>query len=224
VPRWTALGVLLVPYGGLLAADLQVGETVLIDGATGNFGSAGVAVALAMGAAAVVYPGRNQRILDDLKLRFGERIRTVTLTDDGDTDRSAMQATAPDSIDVVLDLLPPSAGTGPVRTTAMTVRPYGRVVLMGGVGTLGGGDLEPPYPWLMRNSVTVRGQWMYTRTANHRLIKMIRSGVLDLRHEAVTTFQLSQVNEAVAYAAAHGGPFDRTVLLPRDDVDGVAGS
>ena len=123
-----------------------------------------------------------------------------------------------------LDLQPPSAGTGPVRTAAMTVRPHGRVVLMGGVGMLGGGDLELPYPWLMRNSVTVRGQWMYPRTANHRLIQMIRSGVLDLGHEAATTFRLRQVNEAVAYAAAHGGPFDRTVLLPRDDVDGVAGS
>ena len=76
----------------------------------------------------------------------------------------------------------------------------------------------------MRNSVTVRGQWMYPRTANHRLIQMIRSGALDLGHEVVTTFRLRQVNEAVAYAAAHGGPFDRTVLLPRDDVDGVAGS
>jgi alcohol dehydrogenase len=210
--------------GRVVAADLQAGETVLISGATGNFGSAGVAVALAMGAAAVVCPGRNQRVLDDLKLRFGERIRTVKLTGDGDTDRSAMQATAPDSIDVVLDLLPPSVGTGPVRTAAMTVRPYGRVVLMGGVGMLGGGDLELPYPWLMRNSVTVRGQWMYPRSANHSLIQMIRSGVLDLGHEAVTTFRLRQVNEAVAYAAAHGGPFDRTVLLPRDDVDGVAGS
>lgn len=221
--RWTALGVLLVPYGGLLAADLKAGETVLVSGATGNFGSAGVAVALAMGAAAVICPGRNQAVLSDLKSRFGERIRTVPLTGDGDTDRAAMQAAAPGPIDVVLDLLPPSAGSAPVRAAAMTVRPYGRVVLMGGVGMLGGDDLALPYPWLMRNSVTLRGQWMYPRTANQRLIQLIRSGVLDVRHETVTTFPLGQVNEAIAYAAAHSGPFDRTVLLPRDDVRGVAG-
>jgi hypothetical protein len=55
--RWCALNVLLVPYAGLLAANLQAGETVLISGATGNFGSAGVAVALAMGAGCVVAPG-----------------------------------------------------------------------------------------------------------------------------------------------------------------------
>jgi alcohol dehydrogenase len=53
---------------------------------------------------------------------------------------------------------------------------------------------------------------------------MIRSDVLDLGHEAVTTFALSRIEEAVAYAAAHGGPFDRTVLLPRGDVDGSVGS
>ena len=55
--RWCALNVLLVPYGGLLAANLQAGETVLISGATGNFGGAGVAVALAMGAGCVVCAG-----------------------------------------------------------------------------------------------------------------------------------------------------------------------
>jgi NADPH:quinone reductase-like Zn-dependent oxidoreductase len=42
--QWCALGTLLVPFGGLLAAGLQAGETLLMHGATGNFGSAGVAV------------------------------------------------------------------------------------------------------------------------------------------------------------------------------------
>ena len=52
--KWCALCVLLVPYGGWLAGGLQAGETVLVSGATGNFGSAAVAVALAMGAGCVV--------------------------------------------------------------------------------------------------------------------------------------------------------------------------
>lgn len=224
VARWTALGVLLVPYGGLLAAELRAGETVLVSGATGNFGSAGVAVALAMGAATVVCPGRNQAALADLEERFGARIQTVILTGDGHADRTAMAAAASGPVDVVLDLLPPSAGTEPVRAAAMAVRPYGRVVLMGGVGMLGGGDLELPCPWLMRNCVTVRGQWMYPRTANRGLIQMIHGGVLDLGHEDVTTFGLSDVNEAIAYAAAHGGPFERTVLLPTENVGTASGS
>ncbi len=54
-----ALGRLLVPYGGLLAGDLKAGETLVVNGATGGFGGAGVAVALAMGAGRVVAAGRN---------------------------------------------------------------------------------------------------------------------------------------------------------------------
>ena len=37
--RWCALGTLLVPYGGFLAAQLQAGEIALVNGATGSFGS-----------------------------------------------------------------------------------------------------------------------------------------------------------------------------------------
>ena len=67
----------------------------------------------------------------------------------------------------------------------------------------------------MRNSVTVRGQWMYPRTANVGMIRLIATGALDLTPEHVTRFGLDQVNDAVTYAATHGGPFDRTVLTPR---------
>jgi alcohol dehydrogenase len=215
VPRFSAIGIVLVPYGGLLAAGLQAGETLLVSGATGNFGSAGIAVGLAMGAATVICPGRNEAALADLESRFGDRIRTVKLTGDVDADRTAMQAASPDPIDVVLDLLPPNAPATAVRAAAMSVREYGRVVLMGGVGMLDSDDLALPYPWLMLNSVTVRGQWMYPRTAIPQMIRLIRTGVLDLSHERVSTFSLDDANDAVAHAAAHPGPFDRTVLLPQ---------
>jgi alcohol dehydrogenase len=96
----------------------------------------------------------------------------------------------------------------------MAVRRHGRVVLMGGVGMLGGDDLALPYPWLMRNGITVRGQWMFPREANAHLIRMACSGVLDLTGETVTVFPLERANDAVAHAAEHPGPFQRTVLLP----------
>jgi alcohol dehydrogenase len=117
-------------------------------------------------------------------------------------------------IDCVLDLLPPSAGTQPVRAAAMTVREYGRIVLMGGVGMLGGDDLALPYPWIMRNNITIRGQWMYPPEANIRMIGLIRSGLIDLDQFEITEFPLDDANAAVAHAAANGGPFRRTVLKP----------
>jgi alcohol dehydrogenase len=212
--RWCALNLALVPYGGLLAAGLQAGETVLVSGATGGFGSAAVAVALAMGAGCVVAPGRNAATLADLARRFGPRVRTVALTGDGSADTAAMRGAAPSAIDCVLDILPPSAGAQVSRAAALSVREGGRVVLMGGVGMLGGDDLALPYPWLMRNNVTVRGQWMYPRAANLGMRALVGRGLLDLSQWAVTAFPLARANEALDHAAAHGGPFRLTVLQP----------
>ncbi|MET9494375.1 zinc-binding alcohol dehydrogenase family protein [Streptomyces sp. NPDC006552] len=212
--RWAALGLHVIPYGGLLAGGLAAGETLLVSGATGNLGSNAVALAFAMGAGRVVAPGRNETALGLLADRFGPRLRPVRLTGDEAGDRAAMSGAANGPIDMVIDLLPPSAPSSAARTAAMTVREYGRVVLMGGVGMLGGADLALPYPWLMRNSVTVRGQWMYPRTANVGIIRLLASGALDLAPERVRSFGLDAVNEAVAHAAAHRGPFDRTVLTP----------
>jgi NADPH:quinone reductase-like Zn-dependent oxidoreductase len=211
---WCALGTLLVPYGGFVAADLQAGETVLVSGATGNFGSAAVAVALAMGAACVVAPGRNERVLKDLSRRFGERVRTVTLSGNEDDDRERMKRAAPGPIDCVLDIMPPSVSTTTVRAALMTVRPYGRVALMGGVGMAGGPGLELPYPWIMRNCISIHGVWMYPPEATIRLVGLIRSGLLRLDHFEATTFDLDHANEAVGHAAENAGPFRMTVIRP----------
>jgi alcohol dehydrogenase len=211
---WCAMGTLLVPYGGLLAANLQAGETVLISGATGNFGSAAVAVALAMGAGCVIAPGRNERVLSELARRFGSRLRPVRLSGNEDDDRERMKQAAPGGIDCVLDIMPPSVTTTTVRAALMTVRPYGRVVLMGGVGMLGGAGLELPYPWIMRNCITIHGVWMYPPHAVVRLVGLIRAGLLRLDHYETTAFDLDHANEAVAHAAAHAGPFRMTVIRP----------
>ena len=207
--RWNALNLLLVPYGGFVAVNLQPGETVLVSGATGNYGSAGVAVALAMGAARVVAPGRNEKVLDELARRFGDRVRTVRLTGDPEQDQPRMRSAAGGPIDVVLDLLPPAAGPAPVRAAALTVREFGRVVLMGGVDA----DLALPLRWLMRNSITVRGQWMFPRAAAPRLVSLVRAGLLDLNQYQVTEFSLDDVNQAVEHAAGDK-PFMLTVVRP----------
>jgi alcohol dehydrogenase len=125
-----------------------------------------------------------------------------------------MRQAAPGPIDCVMDILPPEVSTTTVRAALMTVRQNGRVVLMGGVGMLGGAGLELPYPWIMRNCITIHGQWMYPREATTRMIGLVRSGLIRLDHFAVTEFGLDQANEAVAHAAANSGPFKLTVLRP----------
>lgn len=204
--RWLGLGRLLVPYGGLLAGRLLPGETLLVNGATGAFGSGGVA----MGAARIVATGRNEEVLADLEHRLGDRVRTVKMSGDEEEDRRRMQQAAGGPIDVVLDLLPPEASPSWVRAAALAVRPHGRVVLMGGLRE----DVALPYAWMMRYGIEVRGQWMYPRDAVRRLAGMVRSGQIRLDGLEVTEFPLERINEAVAHAAAKAGPFKMTVVCP----------
>jgi alcohol dehydrogenase len=212
--RWCALGTLLVPYGGFLAANLQAGEIVLVNGATGSFGSAAVAVALGMGAQGVVATGRNELALDQLTQRFGARVRTVPMRGHEADDRARILQAAPGPIDCVLDILPPAANAVQVRTAILAVRPYGRVVLMGGVGMLGGAGLDLPYPWMMRNCITLRGQWMYPPHATLLMVGLIRAGLVSLDQFEVTSFALDDANAAVTNAARDSGPFRMTVIEP----------
>ena len=144
--RWCAISALLVPYGGLRAGHLRPGETLAISGATGGFGSAGVAVALALGAGTVVATGRNQAALDDLVKRFSPRVGAARMTGNEEEDRRCIAEVAGGPIDFVLDLLPREASATQVRAAVIAVRPGGRVVLMGGVGRSKEDDLALPYP------------------------------------------------------------------------------
>lgn len=208
--RWCASVVMLVPYGGWLASGLQPGETALVNTATGNFGSAAVAVALAMGAGAVLATGRNEAALADIARRFGARVRPVRLLGDADADTARMKEAAQGPIDRVLDILPPLPDAAPVRAAAMSVRANGSVVLMGGLGV----DVALPYRWIMRNNITICGQWMCPRDAVPRFISLVRSGLLSLGSVDITEFPLAGINEAIAHAAAHAGAFRLTVLRP----------
>jgi alcohol dehydrogenase len=204
------MNTVLVPYGGLLASGLQAGETVLVSGATGHFGSAAVGVALAMGAACVIAPGRNQSALDELTRRYGSRVRIVTLTGNEGEDRQLMQRTAGAPIDRVLDMLPPINTAAPTRAAALAVRPNGTVVLMGGVDA----NLDLPYKEIMRNSITLRGQFMYPRSAPQRLCGLIRSGLLSFEDIETTKFAFNDINRAIEHAAANYGSWRQTVVLP----------
>jgi alcohol dehydrogenase len=211
--RWTAIARLLVPFGGLLAGDLKAGETLVVNGATGGFGGAGVAVALAMGAGRVVATGRNGPTLEGLARRFGPRVRPVQMSGVEADDRRLILETAGGPIDMVLDFLPREASSPQVLAAALSVRLGGRVILMGGLRG-DQGNLGLNYNWLMHNEVTVRGVWMYRREAIPRMVQMIRAGLIDLAQFDLTEFPLDAANDAVAHAAANAGPRQLTVLRP----------
>ncbi len=207
--RWCALSTLLVPYGGLLAGRLAPGETLVVSGATGGFGGAAVAVALAMGAGRVVATGRSERSLEALA-RLGPRVTPVRMSGEEEDDRARIVQAAGAPIDMVLDFLPREASASQVKAALSAVAHGGRLILMGGVRS----DLAIGYNWLMHNELTLRGAWMYPRAAIPNMVRLIRAGLIDLDRYELSEFPLDQANAAVAHAAATAGPDRRTVIRP----------
>src|ERR1700758_3102121 len=100
-----AMAKLIVPFGGLQRTGLRGGETILVNGATGYFGSGGVMLAVAMGAGRVVAVGRKQEALDALRDAFGRRVIPAVVTGDAANDLAAIRHAAGGGADVALDLL-----------------------------------------------------------------------------------------------------------------------
>src|SRR5579872_6843232 len=89
-----ALAKLIVPFGGLQRTGLRGGETILINGATGYFGSGAVMLAVAMGAGRVVAVGRKHDALENLRDAFGPRVIPAAVTGDAEKDLAIIRNAA----------------------------------------------------------------------------------------------------------------------------------
>src|SRR6201997_2533390 len=99
------LAKLIVPFGGLQRTGLCGGEIVLINGATGYFGSGAVMLAASMGAGRVVAVGRKREALEMLRDTFGPRVIPAVVTGDVEKDLTIIRQAAGGRADVALDLL-----------------------------------------------------------------------------------------------------------------------
>jgi D-arabinose 1-dehydrogenase-like Zn-dependent alcohol dehydrogenase len=199
----------LVPYGGLRSVGLQPGETVLIAPATGGFGSAGVVVALAMGAR-VIAMGRNAEALEKLKA-LGPRVETVQMTGDMASEMAALKKFG--TIDAFLDISPPEAQNSThFKSGILSLRPEGRVSLMGGLVE----DLAIPHRFIMRFDITLRGKWMFSRADNIALLKLMTSGVLEVQSivKILGTFKLEEWEKAFEFAANSGRLGELVLFTP----------
>ena len=207
------LGVLAVPYGGLRDVALRPGETILIAPATGAFGGAAVHVALALGAGKVIAMGRNKGVLAELKALAPERVEVVEMSGDTATDTAALAPHGP--LDVYFDMSPPNAGkSGHFKAGLATLRPGGRMGIMGGVS----GDVELPYAQIMFKGLTLKGTYMYSREQVHELIKMVETGVLKIGSKAgmrvMGKYPLEQWSEAFETASREGRMGQSVFFVP----------
>jgi threonine dehydrogenase-like Zn-dependent dehydrogenase len=202
---------LMVPYGGLRDIGLRAGETVIVAPATGQFGGAAVAVALAMGAR-VIAMGRNVEVLKKVA-SMSDRIETVPITGDENADMVALRKFG--VIDAFFDISPPgAAGTTHIKSAILALRPGGRVSLMGGIR----GDVAIPYGAVMHRDLKLKGKWMYPRDAVGELIKMVEIGLLKVGKPAgfkvVGKFSLEEWDEAFTATEKNAGIGEQALICP----------
>ncbi|KAI1372024.1 putative quinone oxidoreductase [Hypoxylon crocopeplum] len=203
IPDLTYICHLLVPYGGLRDIRLEPGETVVVCPATGNYGGAGVQVAITMGAR-VIAMGRNEKELARLKEHVLKNspnagIETVKMTGDEMADAATLKAFG--AVDAVLDFTPPHASQSPhVKSAIWGLRRGGRVSLMGWNENV----IAPP---VIGRNISLKGKLMYEREDIVQFLKMLERGMFPRGKNLADTraFKLEDWKEALDVGAEHTG-------------------
>jgi alcohol dehydrogenase len=203
------IGRCIIPFGGLLRGRLAAGETLVVNGATGAYGTAAVLLGVAMGAARVIAAGRNQAALEAVARAGGPRVLTVTLTGDVQKDARKLRETADGGAHMAFDMVGQARDPKSTLAALHSLRRGGRLVLMGSMTT----DLPIPYTTVMLNSLEIIGQFMYPASAYRRLLDLLRSGLLDIRAIRPRVFPLAALPEAME-AAATAGNLECIVMQP----------
>jgi alcohol dehydrogenase len=203
------LAKLIVPFGGLQRSGLRGGQTIIINGASGYFGSGAVMLAVAMGSGRVVAVGRNEAALETLREKLGPRVIPAVVTGDLAKDLPIIRRAAAGGAEVALDLLGNASSTSTTLSCLRALKRGGRLVLMGSAEV----PLELSFREMLANDWEVVGQFMYERTAPGQLAALAVENLLDLRQINVAVFSLADFKGAVEAAALMQG-LDLTAVVP----------
>jgi alcohol dehydrogenase len=190
-----------VPYGGLLRGRLAAGETLVVTGATGAYGSAAMLLSLALGAGRVVAAGRNRLALEGLARRGGSRVATVALSGDVEADAKALRAAAGGGAQMAFDMVGGAQDPNATLAALKSLRRGGRLVLMGSMGV----PLPISYLEVMLNNLEILGTFMYPQDTFMRLTDLARAGLLDINAIRTRSFPLDALPSAMEAAATAGG-------------------
>jgi len=208
----TQLAVLMrfiVPVGGLLRSRVAAGETLVVSGATGAFGTAAVLLGVAMGASRVIAAGRNRAALEAVARAGGPRVSAVALTGDVQADARALRDAAGGGAQVGFDMVGRARDPNATLAVLHSLARGGRLVLMGSMTA----DLPIPYGTVMLHNLEILGQFMYPATAFRRLLDLVRSGQLDITSIRPRVYPLPALRDAMD-AAATAGKLECVVMQP----------
>ncbi|WP_052702911.1 zinc-binding dehydrogenase [Paenibacillus beijingensis] len=199
---------LCIAYGALLRAEFKPGQSVLINGATGNLGTASVLVAMAMGAARIYAVGRNASVLQSLTELDPKRIAGVQLPVQTEDYREAL-AKRIEEVDALIDAVGLIDDPTLLETGLSLLKQRGTAVFVGGFTT----DVPLSYLTTLVKELNIRGSSMYPSSAPADIVRMIESGLLNLAAFRPQTYRLGQINEAIASAAEFRG-LEYCILQP----------
>lgn len=190
----------IVPYGGLLRGRLAAGETLVVSGATGAYGTAAALLAVAMGAGRIVAAGRNQESLEEVVRLGGPRVVPFPLSGDIQKDAAGIRLLAGGGAQMAFDQVGGAKDPNSTLAALHSLHRGGRLVLMGSMNV----PLPLPYMDMMFNNWEIIGNFMYPTDAYLRLFDLVRAGLLNTNGIKPRVFPLALLPEAMEVAATAG--------------------
>ena len=95
----------IVPFGGLLRGRLAAGETLIVTGATGAYGTAAVLLGIRNGCESCDCCRRNPGALEAVVRAGGSRVSSVALTGDVQADPGALRAASGGGAQMAFDMV-----------------------------------------------------------------------------------------------------------------------
>ncbi|MDK9735943.1 zinc-binding dehydrogenase [Vibrio sp. D404a] len=204
-----AIAKLIVPFGGLRRMNLKAGETVIINGSSGYFGSAAALLALSMGAN-VILTGRSQEKLEKIASAIkapANRYRVVAQSGDFDADVAALKAAFGNGAHKALCMVGQARDSHSTLVTLNALKFGGQLVMMGSTSA----PLNIDYNQMLLNNWEIKGNFMYTKQDYLALIAMVKSGLVDLSLISLKQFSLSEIDDGIEAAKSLQG-LDSVIL------------
>jgi D-arabinose 1-dehydrogenase-like Zn-dependent alcohol dehydrogenase len=211
-------------YGTAFAAMKKIGvgpgQSLLINGISGQLGLNAASLALAMGATTILGTGRNQVLLDRVKALAPGRIEVLSVPNapaqnasPANPDRLVVWAkkmTDGYGVDGMIDCLPPGAPASAMMRALFCLRRGGRAVNVGAVME----TLPLNAFWMMTNRIGLQGSVWFTTGEGEDMAAMAAAGTLDLSVLEHRVSPLSKVNEVLAGMDDRAGGFTNFVIDP----------
>jgi alcohol dehydrogenase len=202
-------------YSAMRKIGVGPGQTLLINGISGQLGLNAALLALAMGATKILGTGRNAAMLERVRALAPDRIEVLPVPEApaGAADplvAYAKKATDGHGVDGTIDCLPPGAPASAMVRALFCLRRGGRAVNVGAVLE----TLPVNAFWMMTNRIGLQGSVWFTTAEGEDMAAMAGAGTLNLAALEHRVSPLSKINEVLDGMDRRDGGFTNFVIDP----------